>query len=227
MTKKIKVIIERLNKEYGLFTEPTLDYGTPYELLIATMLSAQCTDERVNMVTKDLFKKYTSVEDFANADIKELEKDIHSVGFYHAKATHIIEACKRLHEVYNDEVPSDIEDLTGLSGVGRKTANVVRTHVFKIPSIVVDTHVKRISNRLGMTKEQDPVKIEFDLMKKLPKEQWSAINLQLITLGRSICTARKPKCGECFLKDVCPSRGNCHPEGFSPKDLRDSSLCSE
>lgn len=206
MTKKIKVIIERLNKEYGLFTEPTLDYGTPYELLIATMLSAQCTDERVNMVTKDLFKKYTSVEDFANVDIKELEKDIHSVGFYHAKATHIIEACKRLHEVYNDEVPSDIEDLTGLSGVGRKTANVVRTHVFKIPSIVVDTHVKRISNRLGMTKEQDPVKIEFDLMKKLPKEQWSAINLQLITLGRSICTARKPKCGECFLYDVCPSR---------------------
>ncbi len=205
MTKKIKVIIERLNKEYGLFTEPTLDYGTPYELLIATMLSAQCTDERVNMVTKDLFKKYTSVEDFANADIKELEKDIHSVGFYHAKATHIIEACKRLHEVYNDEVPSDIEDLTGLSGVGRKTANVVRTHVFKIPSIVVDTHVKRISNRLGMTKEQDPVKIEFDLMKKLPKEQWSAINLQLITLGRTICTARNPKCSECFLKDLCPS----------------------
>lgn len=205
MTKKIKVIIERLNKEYGLFTEPTLDYGTPYELLIATMLSAQCTDERVNMVTKDLFKKYTSVEDFANADIKELEKDIHSVGFYHAKATHIIEACKRLHEVYNDEVPSDIEDLTGLSGVGRKTANVVRTHVFKIPSIVVDTHVKRISNRLGMTKDQDPVKIEFDLMKKLPKEQWSAINLQLITLGRTICTARNPKCSECFLKDVCPS----------------------
>ena len=207
MTKKIKAIIERLNKEYGLFTEPTLDYGTPYELLIATMLSAQCTDERVNMVTKDLFKKYTSVEDFANADIKELEKDIHSVGFYHAKATHIIEACKRLHEVYNDEVPSDIEDLTGLSGVGRKTANVVRTHVFKIPSIVVDTHVKRISNRLGMTKEQDPVKIEFDLMKKLPKEQWSAINLQLITLGRTICTARNPMCEECFLKDVCPSAG--------------------
>ncbi len=205
MTKKIKAIIERLNKEYGLFTEPTLDYGTPYELLIATMLSAQCTDERVNMVTKDLFKKYTSVEDFANADLGELEKDIHSVGFYHAKATHIIEACKRLHEVYNDEVPSDIEDLTSLSGVGRKTANVVRTHVFNIPSIVVDTHVKRISNRLGMTKEQDPVKIEFDLMKKLPEEQWSAINLQLITLGRTICTARNPKCGECFLKDVCPS----------------------
>ena len=205
MTKKNKEIIQRLNNEYGLFTEPTLDYGAPHELLIATMLSAQCTDERVNMVTKDLFRKYRSVGDFAGADINELEKDIHSVGFYHAKAAHIIEACRTLHEVYNDEVPSDIEALTGLSGVGRKTANVVRTHVFHIPSIVVDTHVKRISNRLGMTKEQDPVKIEFDLMKKLPEEQWSAINLQLITLGRTICTARNPKCGECFLRDICPS----------------------
>ncbi len=207
MTKKHAAIIERLNREYGLFTEPTLDYEKPYELLIATMLSAQCTDERVNMVTKDLFKKYKSIEDFANADISELEKDIHSVGFYHAKATHIIEACGRLHFIYNDEVPSDIGDLTSLSGVGRKTANVVRTHVFHIPSIVVDTHVKRISNKLGLTKEQDPVKIEFDLMKKLPESQWSAINLQLITLGRTVCTARKPKCSECFLRDLCPSAG--------------------
>ena len=206
MTKKTAAIIERLNKEYGLFTEPTLDYEKPHELLIATMLSAQCTDERVNMVTKDLFKKYTSVKDFAAADLSELEQDIHSVGFYHAKATHIIEACKRLHEEYGDEVPSDIEDLTSLSGVGRKTANVVRTHIFHIPSIVVDTHVKRISNKLGLTKEQDPVKIEFDLMKKLPESQWSAINLQLITLGRSICTARKPKCSDCFLADLCPGK---------------------
>ncbi len=206
MTKKTAAIIERLNKEYGLFTEPTLDYEKPHELLIATMLSAQCTDERVNMVTKDLFKKYTSVKDFADADLSELEQDIHSVGFYHAKATHIIEACKRLHEEFDDEVPSDIEDLTSLSGVGRKTANVVRTHIFHIPSIVVDTHVKRISNKLGLTKEQDPVKIEFDLMKKLPESQWSAINLQLITLGRTICTARSPKCSECFLSDLCPGK---------------------
>ena len=115
MTKKQKAIIERLNEEYGTFTEPTLDYGEPHELLIATMLSAQCTDERVNMVTKDLFKKYRSVADFAGADLRELEKDIHSVGFYHAKATHIIEACRKLHEVYEDRVPSDIDDLTGLS----------------------------------------------------------------------------------------------------------------
>ncbi|MCR4589569.1 MAG: endonuclease III [Lachnospiraceae bacterium] len=208
MTKKTAAITDRLNKEYGNIPEPTLDYGNPHELLIATMLSAQCTDERVNMVTKDLFRKYKSVKDFAEADLAELEKDIHSVGFYHAKAMHIIEACTRLHEVYNDEVPSGLEDLTSLSGVGRKTANVVRTHIFHIPSVVVDTHVKRISRKLGITKEEDPVKIEFDLMKKLPEEQWSAINLQLITLGRTICTARNPKCGECFLSDLCPSRNN-------------------
>ncbi len=205
MTKKLAAILDRLNREYGTDFSPTLDYGKPYELLIATMLSAQCTDERVNMVTKELFNKYTSVTDFAEADLAELEKDIHSVGFYHAKATHIIEACTRLHEVYKDEVPSSIEDLTSLSGVGRKTANVVRTHIFHIPSVVVDTHVKRISRKLGITKEEDPVKIEFDLMKKLPEEQWSAINLQLITLGRTICTARNPKCEKCFLSDLCPS----------------------
>ncbi len=204
MTKKHAAIIERLNNEYGLFTEPTLDYGAPHELLIATILSAQCTDERVNIVTKDLFKKYRSVKDFASADLKELEELIRPTGFYHAKAAHIIEACQRLHEVYKDKVPSDIEDLTSLSGVGRKTANVVRTHIFRIPSIVVDTHVKRISRKLGLTKEEDPVKIEFDLMKKLPKTQWSAINLQLITLGRSICTARNPKCSDCFMSDLCP-----------------------
>ena len=203
MTKKTAAILDRLNKAYGLSANPTLDYSNPHELLVATMLSAQCTDERVNMVTKKLFKKYMSVQDFADADLKELEDDIHSVGFYHAKATHIIEAFKRLHDEFNDEVPSAIEDLTSLSGVGRKTANVIRTHIFHIPSVVVDTHVKRISNRLGFTKETDPVKIEYELMKKLPKEQWSAINLQLITLGRSICTARKPKCGECFLRDLC------------------------
>ena len=205
MTKNQTAIIERLNDEYGLFTEPTLDYGSPHELLIATMLSAQCTDERVNMVTKELFQKYRSIEDFANASLAELEEDIHPVGFYHAKALHIIEACRRLQNDFGGQVPSDIEELTSLSGVGRKTANVVRTHIFHIPSIVVDTHVKRIAGRLGLTKETDPVKIEFDLMKKLPKKQWSAINLQLITLGRSICSARKPKCPRCFLRDLCPS----------------------
>ncbi|MBO6149002.1 MAG: endonuclease III [Lachnospiraceae bacterium] len=208
MNKRSAEIINRLNAEYGLFTEPTLDYEKPHELLIATILSAQCTDERVNQVTRGLFEKYPSIEAFAEAEISELEQDIHSVGFYHTKALHIIECCRRLHVDFNDEVPSSIEELTSLSGVGRKTANVVRTHIFHEPSVVVDTHVKRISNRLGLTKETDPVKIEFDLMKKLPKDQWSAINLQLITLGRTICTARKPKCGECFLMDLCPGKKN-------------------
>ena len=206
MTKKTAAILERLNNEYGVIPEPTLDYSKPHELLVATMLSAQCTDERVNMVTKDLFRKYRTVKDFAEADLHTLENDIHSVGFFHSKAVHIIEAFKLLHDHYGDVVPSSIEDLTSLPGVGRKTANVIRTHVFRIPSVVVDTHVKRISNRLGITKESDPVRIEFDLMKKLPEKQWSAINLQLITLGRTICTARKPRCSECFLSDLCPSR---------------------
>ena len=206
MTKREREIIERLNKEYGLFTEPTLEYEKPHELLIATILSAQCTDDRVNMVTRELFQKYRTINDFAEASLEDLEKAIHSVGFFHAKAVHIIGCCKRLHEVYSDTVPSGIEDLTSLPGVGRKTANVVRTHVFKEPSVVVDTHVKRISNRLGFTREKDPVKIEFDLMKKLPKKQWSAINLQLITLGRTICSSRKPKCSECFLADLCKER---------------------
>ncbi len=206
MNNRNREIINRLNDKYGLFNEATLDYKKPHELLIATMLSAQCTDDRVNSVTPALFSKYPTIKDFAEADIKDLEEIIHSVGFYHAKALHIIEACRRLHLEYNDEVPSDIEDLTSLAGVGRKTANVVRTHIFHIPSVVVDTHVKRISRRLDLTKEEDPVKIEYDLMKKLPENQWSAINLQLITLGRSICTARNPKCSECFLSDICKSK---------------------
>lgn len=207
MDKRTKKIIERLNEHYGVDAEPTLDYGEPHELLIATILSAQCTDERVNLITKDLFKKYPDVDSFADADLKELEKDIHSAGFFHSKALHIIGACRMIRDEYGGEVPSDIEELTRLPGVGRKTANVVRTHVFHIPSVVVDTHVKRISRKLGLTKESDPVKIEMDLMKKLPRESWSAINLQLITLGRTICTARKPDCPNCFLKDLCLEGG--------------------
>lgn len=205
MTKKQKEILDRLADKYGLEPQVTLDYKSPYQLLIATILSAQCTDDRVNIVTKDLFQKYTSIEDFASAELAELEQDIKPCGFYHAKAVHIIECAQKLIRDFGGEVPSSIEELTSLSGVGRKTANVVRTHIFHEPSIVVDTHVKRISARLGFTKETDPVKIEFDLMKKLPKERWSALNLQLIYHGRAICTSRSPKCEECFLKDLCPS----------------------
>lgn len=196
-------IIEALNYEYKMEYRCFLHYETPWQLLIATILSAQCTDQRVNIVTKDLFKKYDSVESFANADVKELEKDIHSTGFFKNKAKNIIACAKRLKMEYHGEVPSAVEDLTSLAGVGRKTANVIRGNIYREPSIVVDTHVKRISNRLGFTKQEDPVKIEFELMDVLPKNQWILYNIHIITLGRSICTARNPKCNECFLKKDC------------------------
>jgi endonuclease-3 len=201
--ERMERIINSLNREYSVDTHCFLDYQTPWQLLIATILSAQCTDNRVNIVTKDLFRKYTSLKDFAEADQKELEKDIHSTGFYRNKAKNIIACAKKLVEEYNGEVPNDIDLLTNLAGVGRKTANVIRGNVFGEPSIVVDTHVKRISKRLGFTKEEDPVKVEFDLMKLLPKEQWILYNIQIITHGRSICMARNPKCSECFLKEDC------------------------
>ena len=168
-SKKIMAILDALDKEYGTDYVCYLNHENAWQLLIATMLSAQCTDARVNIVTKDLFVKYPTVQAFADADLKELEQDIHSTGFYHNKAKNIIACCKTLVEKYDGEVPSDIESLTSLAGVGRKTANVIRGNIFNEPSIVVDTHVKRISNKLGFTKETDPVKIEFDLMKKLPK----------------------------------------------------------
>lgn len=201
--ERVERIIAALNREYKTETRCFLDYETPWQLLIATILSAQCTDNRVNMVTKDLFQKYRSLKDFADADQRELEQDIHSTGFYRNKAKNIIACAKKLVEEYDGEVPNDIDVLTGLAGVGRKTANVIRGNIFGEPSIVVDTHVKRISRRLGFTKEEDPVKIEFDLMRILPKEQWIRYNLQIITHGRSICTARKPKCQECFLSEDC------------------------
>lgn len=181
-----------------------MNHETPWQLLIAVMLSAQCTDARVNIVTETLFKKYDSVERFAEADLKELEQDVHSTGFYHMKAKNIISCCRDLLEKYDGQVPRELSDLTSLAGVGRKTANVIRGNIYDEPSIVVDTHVKRISRKLGLTEEEDPEKIEYDLMKVLPKDHWILWNIHIITLGRSICVARKPKCGQCFLRDVCP-----------------------
>ena len=206
MTKRTAKIIELLDEVYTTEYRCSLNYTSPWELLAATMLSAQCTDERVNIVTKDLFAKYPDVADFAKADIHEMERDIHSVGFYHSKAKNIINTAKIIHEKYNDEVPAKLEELTALPGVGRKTANVIRGNIFHDPSIVVDTHVKRISKRLGFTKETDPDKVERDLMKVLPKDHWIVYNIQIITFGRQICTARAPKCSECFLKDICKSK---------------------
>ena len=157
--------------------------------------------------TKDLFVKYPTLEAFANASQAELEKDIHSIGFYKNKAKNIILCAKRLIEVYGGEVPRDLEELTSLAGVGRKTANVIRGNIYDDPSIVVDTHVKRISRKLGFTKEEDPEKIEYDLMKVLPKDHWILYNIQIITHGRGICTARKPDCANCFLYEHCKARG--------------------
>lgn len=203
MTKHTKAILDLLDEKYGTDYRCYLNHENAWQLLIATMLSAQCTDARVNIVTADLFKKYQTLEDFANADLKELEQDIHSTGFYHNKAKNIIACCKQLVEKYHGEVPSDIEALTRLAGVGRKTANVIRGNIFNEPSVVVDTHVKRISKKLGLTKEEDPVKVEFELMKVLPKDHWILYNIQIITLGRTICKAPTPKCEECFLTEHC------------------------
>ena len=198
-------ILRRMDEQYGTDLICYLNHDNAWQLLIAVILSAQCTDARVNLVTKDLFKKYDSLEKFANADLKDLKQDIHSTGFYHNKAANIIACAKRLVEVYDGEVPDRMEDLLTLAGVGRKTANVILGNIYHKPSIVVDTHVKRISNRWKFTKESDPEKIERDLMKLLPEEDWILYNIHVISLGRSYCTARKPDCEHCYLKDICVS----------------------
>ena len=202
--ERIQKILAALDREYGTEYRCYLNHETPWQLLIAVIMSAQCTDARVNIVTADLFRKYDTLEKFANADLKELEQDIHSTGFYHMKAKNIIACCRDLVDKHGGEVPRTIEELTALAGVGRKTANVIRGNIYNEPSIVVDTHVKRISRKLGLTKSEDPVKIEQDLMKALPRDHWILWNIHIITLGRSICIARRPKCGECFLREFCP-----------------------
>jgi len=203
--ERIDEIIRRLIERYGGESRTYLEHNNAWQLLFATILSAQCTDARVNMVTKDLFRKYKTLEDFAGADLKEMEKDIHSTGFYHNKAKNIIACARMLLSEYDGEVPKELEKLIVLPGVGRKTANVVRGNIFDIPSIVVDTHVKRISKKLGITTTEDPVKAEFELMEVLPESAWIIWNLDVIALGREICVARTPKCDRCFLADVCPS----------------------
>ena len=206
MQKRTKEILKRLDETYGTEYICYLNHKTPWQLLIAVILSAQCTDARVNIVTTDLFEKYDTLEKFAQADLEELEEDIRSTGFYHNKAKNIIACTKALLERHQGEVPRTLEELTALAGVGRKTANVIRGNVYHDPSIVVDTHVKRISKRLSFTKNDDPTKVELDLMKVLPKDHWILYNIQIITFGRTICFARNPKCSECFLNDLCKSK---------------------
>ncbi len=200
---KVNEIVLLLDTHYPNLDKCYLNFTQDYELLFATILSAQCTDDRVNLVTADLFIKYPTLEHFANANIRELEQDVKSTGFYRNKASHLKNSAIKLLEVHQGVLPDDIESLTKLDGVGRKTANVVRGHIFKIPSIVVDTHVKRVSKKLGITKETDPVKVEFDLMKKIPKEYWIKYNQQIIAHGRAVCTARSPKCEACFFNHLC------------------------
>jgi endonuclease-3 len=203
MKKNTKEILELLDLHYGTEYKCYLNHENAWQLLFATMLSAQCTDARVNIVTKDLFVKYPSVEAMAKASLGELEQDIHSTGFFHNKAKNMIACANELLTKHGGEVPSAIEDLVLLPGVGRKTANVIRGNILHEPSIVVDTHVKRISKKLGLTKEEDPVKVEFDLMKVLPKDHWILYNIQIIRLGREICKAPTPKCEQCFLQRQC------------------------
>lgn len=204
MQKKQRVIkiMEELDKMYP-DAGCSLAYENPLQLLIATQLAAQCTDKRVNIVTEKLFKKYKTVEDFANADQRILEKEIHSTGFYRNKARNIISCCKKIVEQYDGQVPNSMEELLTLPGVGRKTANVVLGDAFGIPGIVVDTHAKRLSNRLGLTKQQDPTKIEFDLMRVIPKVHWSSFSHKLVFHGRAICSARKPNCEQCSIRPYC------------------------
>ena len=202
--KKIWPILKKTYPEAKI----ALRFVNPLELLIATILSAQCTDVRVNMVTKDLFKKYKSAADWTGADLKQIESDIRSTGFFRNKALNIKGACARIAEQYGGKVPGTMEELLTLPGVGRKTANCVLGDAFGIPGITCDTHVIRLSRRLGFSENSDPVKLEFDLAEIVPKKNWTAFSHLVITHGRNICKARKPNCPECPVAKHCPSANN-------------------
>ncbi|HEY3056427.1 MAG TPA: endonuclease III [Thermoanaerobaculia bacterium] len=198
-------IVSRLKRMYPK-AKTSLDFTNAFELLIATILSAQSTDVRVNIVTKSLFRKYPGPEAFANASQAEMERDVRPTGFFRNKAKAVIAASKAIMERHGGEVPRTMEELTALPGVGRKTANVVLGNAFKTPvGVVVDTHVTRVAGRLGLTAHSDAEKIEQDLMKLIPQKEWTSFSHRLIYHGRQICVARKPKCSECLLNELCPS----------------------
>jgi endonuclease-3 len=204
--EKLSEIMKRLKKEYP---EPktALNYRTPFELLVATILSAQTTDMHVNRVTENLFKKYKSISGYANVPLDALKKDVSSINFYNNKAKNIQASAKMIIEKFNSDVPKTMDELITLPGVARKTANIILSNVYGInEGIAVDTHVKRLSNRLGLSKNEDPVKIERDLMEITPKKDWGNISHLLIFHGRKICQAKKPKHSECVLYDICPSK---------------------
>jgi endonuclease III len=208
---KITSIVSLLKKQYPQ-AKTALVSRNPLELLVATILSAQCTDVRVNVVTKSLFTKYKTVDEYAAADLKQFEQEIHSTGFYHNKAKNIIAAAQKIKKDYKGKVPPTMEELIELPGVARKTANIVLFNAFgKIEGIAVDTHVRRLSQRLGLTANDDPEKIEQDLMKLLERSLWGDISNLLIEHGRNICVAKKPLCPECVLKSLCPSYRKFYP----------------
>ena len=201
--EKIKEIIKRLKKEYPN-AKIALNFNTPLDLLVATILSAQCTDERVNKVTEGLFQKYKTARDYANAEISKFEQEIKSTGFYKNKARNIISACKIIASQYRGKVPDSMEELLKLPGVARKTANIVLANAYDvIVGIPVDTHVRRLSQRLGLTKNDDPNKIEQDLLQIVPKKEWKKFPYLLIDHGRAVCNAKKPLCQRCILQDLC------------------------
>ena len=200
--KNVRAILDTLDKTYPE-AKCSLDFSNPLELLVATVLSAQCTDQRVNQVTKSLFKKYRTAADYANVPPDELEEDIRPTGFFRNKAKSLKNCGTELVERYEGKVPNSLSELVKLPGIGRKTANVILGTAFNTPGIVVDTHVGRITQRIGLTQQRDPVKIEFDLMEQIPREKWTIFSHQLIQHGRKICKARKPRCEECPLLEHC------------------------
>ncbi len=207
--QRVEAIVPILKRAYP-DAKTALDYDGPFQLLVATILSAQCTDVRVNIVTKDLFKKYTSPADFAAAEPTQIEKDIRPTGFYRNKALNIRRASQKLIDEFDGEVPGTMEELLTLAGVGRKTANCILGNAFGVPGITCDTHVIRLSRRLGLSENSDPVKLEFDLMEIVPKRKWGGWTMfshLIIRHGRNICKARRPDCANCLIARHCPSAG--------------------
>jgi endonuclease-3 len=217
---KIGPILQLLERYYPE-AHVTLDFKNPLEMLVATVLSAQCTDVRVNQVTPALFAKYPAAADYAQAPIEELEEMIRSTGFFRNKAKSIKALCQKLVDTYNGEVPASLDELVKLPGIGRKTANVVLGNAFGIPGIFVDTHLGRVSQRLGLTTQKDPVKIEFDLMPLIPEERWVKFSHQMIAHGRQICDARKPKCSSCPLLPYCDfgQQAQAAPKNSDPENI--------